>query len=187
MLPVARLISGSSTANVAVLTVVVSPDTVKSPEIVTLFGNPTVIVPELSETVTWLLVPAKVIVPPNAVAVVFDPSETVIVELLNDELPIFDNVLSAPDIVLFVSVSVVALPTSVSVAAGIVSVFEPEACCNEAITGVVKVLFVSVTVFVNVANESSDNALLKFAVEPVIVFEANDIDLLVRVFDVAAR
>ena len=126
MLPVARLISGSSTANVAVLTVVVSPDTVKSPEIVTLFGNPTVIVPELSDTSTSLVVPAKVIVPPNAVAVVFDPSETVIVELLNEELPMFDNVLSAPDIVLFVSVSVVALPTSVSVAAGAVSKFEPD-------------------------------------------------------------
>ena len=108
MLPVARLISGSSTANVAVLTVVVSPDTVKFPEIVTLSGNPTVIVPELSETSTSLVVPAKVIVPPNAVAVVFDPSETVIVELLNEELPMFDNVLSAPLIVLLVSVSVPA-------------------------------------------------------------------------------
>ena len=69
-----------------------------------MFGNPTVIVPELSETSISLVVPAKVIVPPNAVAVVFDPSETVIVELLNEELPMFDNVLSAPDIVLFVSV-----------------------------------------------------------------------------------
>ena len=108
MLPVARLISGSSTANVAVLTVVVSPDTVRFPEIVTLSGNPTVIVPELSETSTSLVVPAKVIVPPNAVAVVFDPSETVIVELLNEELPMFDNVLSAPLIVLLVSVSVPA-------------------------------------------------------------------------------
>ena len=44
------------------------------------------------------------------------------------------------------SVSVVALPTSVSVAAGIVSVLVPDACCNEAMTGVVKVLFVSVSV-----------------------------------------
>ena len=126
MLPVARLISGSSTANVAVLTVVVSPDTVKFPEIVTLSGNPTVIVPELSETSTSLVVPAKVNVPPRAIAVELEPSEAVIVELLNDELPMFDNVLLAPDIVLFVSVSVVAHPTSVSVAAGAVSKLEPD-------------------------------------------------------------
>ena len=83
---VARLINGSSTVNVAVLTVVVSLNTVGRLEIVTLFGNPTVIVPELSDTSKSLVVTAKVIVPPNAVAVVFEPSETVIVELLNDEL-----------------------------------------------------------------------------------------------------
>ena len=94
LFPVARLISGSSTANVAVLTVVVLPDTVKSPEIVTLLGNPIVTVPELSDTSISLLVPENVIVPPRATAVVLEPSETVIAELLNDELPMFDNVLS---------------------------------------------------------------------------------------------
>jgi hypothetical protein len=86
------LISGSSTANVAVLTVVVSPDTVKLPEIVTLSGNPTVNVPEDSETSTSLAVPWITTVPPNAAAVELEPSPNVIEELLNDELPMFDNV-----------------------------------------------------------------------------------------------
>ena len=66
------------------------------PEIVTLSGNPTLIVPELSDTSISLVVPAKVNVPPRAIAVELEPSEAVIVELLNDELPMFDNVLSAP-------------------------------------------------------------------------------------------
>ena len=43
----------------------------------------------------------------RAIAVELKVSEAVIVELLNDELTMFDNVLSAFDIVLFVSVSVV--------------------------------------------------------------------------------
>ena len=59
-------------------TVVVVPLTVKLPAIVTSLGKPTVIVPELSDTSTSLAVPEKVIVPPKAVAVEFDPSVTVI-------------------------------------------------------------------------------------------------------------
>ena len=55
---------------------------------VTLSGKPTVIVPELSETVVSFAVPAKVIVPPNAVAVELEPSVTVIVELVSLELAI---------------------------------------------------------------------------------------------------
>ena len=64
------------------------PDTVRLPAIVTLSGKPTVIVPEDSATVTSLEVPAKVIVPPRAVAVVFEPSETVIDELASLALAI---------------------------------------------------------------------------------------------------
>ena len=44
-------------------------------------GKPIVTVPELSATVTSLAVPAKVAVPPRAIAVVFEPSLTVILEL----------------------------------------------------------------------------------------------------------
>ena len=45
-------------------------------------------VPELSETVVSFAVAAKVIVPPNAVAVELEPSVTVIVELVSLELAI---------------------------------------------------------------------------------------------------
>ena len=50
--------------------------------------------------------PAKVKVPPKLTGDVLLPSETVIELFVNDELPIFVNVLSAPLIVLFVSVVV---------------------------------------------------------------------------------
>ena len=79
---------------VLLLIVVVVPDTVKSPvttkslPIVTSLGKPIVTVPELSATSTSPDVPAKVIVPPNAVAVELEPSETVIVELVSFELAI---------------------------------------------------------------------------------------------------
>ena len=56
------------------------PVTVKSFDIVTSDGSPYVIVPELSATSTSFDVPANVIVPPNAVAVVLEPSDTVILE-----------------------------------------------------------------------------------------------------------
>ena len=85
-------------------TVVVVPFTVKLPAIVTLFGKPIVNFPELSPTSTSLSVPMTVTVPPNAIAVEVELSDTVIVELLNDELPIFDKVFEAPDIVLLVNV-----------------------------------------------------------------------------------
>ena len=59
------------------------PDTVRLPAIVGLSTIPTVTVPELSATVVSFVVPAKVNVPPNDTAVVLEPSETVIEELLN--------------------------------------------------------------------------------------------------------
>ena len=96
--------SGSSIVTVVEFTVVVVPLTVKLPPIVTSLGRPIVIVPLLSATSTSLEVPENVIVPPNAVDVEFDPSVTVIDEFDKDELPILDNVLSAPLIVLFVRV-----------------------------------------------------------------------------------
>ena len=71
-----------------VFTVVVVPLTVKLPAIVTSLGKPTVIVPDDSETSTSLLVPANVIVPPKAVAVEFEPSDTVIDEFANLEFAI---------------------------------------------------------------------------------------------------
>ena len=45
---------------------------------VTSSGKPTVIVPELSPTVTSFDVPENVIVPPKEIAVVLEPSATVI-------------------------------------------------------------------------------------------------------------
>jgi hypothetical protein len=79
--------------------------------------------------------------------------------LVREPLPMFDRVLEAPLIVLLVRVSVVALPTRVSVAAGRVSVPEAVAVATRVVVpdvapaivnppdpmaGVVKVLFVSV-------------------------------------------
>ena len=64
------------------------PVTVKLPPIVGLSTIPIVTVPELSETVVSFAVAAKVNVPPNDMSVVLEPSETVIDELLNFELPI---------------------------------------------------------------------------------------------------
>ena len=92
--PVANSISLSEIIELVVESVVVVPLTVKFPDtvklfpIVTLLGNPTVIVPEDSPTSTSFVVPENVIVPPNAVAVDVEPSVTVIDELLNFELPI---------------------------------------------------------------------------------------------------
>ena len=62
-------------------TVTVSPLTVKSPAIVTSSGKPIVTVPEDSPTSTSFEVPANVIVPPSATAVLLEPSATVIEEL----------------------------------------------------------------------------------------------------------
>src|SRR5210317_2122198 len=78
----------------------------------------------------------------------------------------FEMVLLSASIVLFVKVSVVALPTNVSVDVGnvIVPVFE-----IDEITGVVKVLFVNVSEPAKVANEPSLNALLNCEIVPVTV------------------
>ena len=73
-------------------------------------------------------------------------------------------VLFALSIVLFVNVSVVALPTNVSVDVGNVKVPVLEIVD---ITGLVKDLFVNVSVPANVANEPSLNAVLNSAVVPV--------------------
>ena len=59
------------------------PLTVKLPAIVTSSGKPTVIVPELSATSISLFVPEKVSVPPRDISLVFEPSDTVIVEFDN--------------------------------------------------------------------------------------------------------
>ena len=81
---------------------------------------------------------------PKLIVVVDEVSSTkVIEELSKDELAMFDIVLLAPLIVLFVNVSVVALATKVSVDVGKVKV--PELEIDE-IIGVVKVLFVNVSV-----------------------------------------
>ena len=66
LLPLASLISGSSTDSVAVLTVVVSPLTVRLPAIVTLLGKPTVIAPVEAETSTSLAVPVSEVTPATA-------------------------------------------------------------------------------------------------------------------------
>ena len=71
-----------------------------------------------------------------------DVVPTVTAELERLELPMLDNVFEAPDMVLFVSVSVVALPTIVSAVVGKVNVLL--LFVIEDITGAVKVLFVSV-------------------------------------------
>ena len=85
---------------------------------------------------TRVVVPPEIVVVPTvtddaaAVIVPLPPREmlvplTVTDELVSELLPMFDNVLLAPLMVLFVSVSVVARPTSVSVAAGKVRVLLP--------------------------------------------------------------
>ena len=67
---------------------VVSPLTVRFPAIVTSSGNPIVIVPLDSATVTSLAVPENVTVSPKAAAVEFVPSVTVIIELARFALEI---------------------------------------------------------------------------------------------------
>ena len=85
---------GSSKVTVVELTVVVVPLTVRLPvtvrlfPTVTLLGKPTVTVPELSATSTSFDVPLNVIVPPNDVAVVLLPSDTVIEEFASFEFAI---------------------------------------------------------------------------------------------------
>ena len=70
--------NGSFTVIVEDDTVVVVPDTVKLPAIVTLSGNPIVTVPDDSPTSISLVVPENVMVLPIVIAVELLPSETVI-------------------------------------------------------------------------------------------------------------
>jgi len=102
----------------------------------------------------------------------------VIVELLKDELAIFDKVLLEPLIVLLVNVSDVALPTNVSELVGSVNVpvFE-----IDEITGVVKVLFVNVCEAVVDTKVASWTAVLNSANVPVTVFESKSIVLFDKV------
>jgi hypothetical protein len=88
-------------------------------------------------------------------ATLVDPIVTV--ELVNDEFPMFDNMFVDPLIDLFVSVSVVARPTNVSVLVGNVSV--PVLDIVE-ITGAVSVLFDSVCVPVSVATTDVSIAIV---------------------------
>ena len=72
----------------------------------------------------------------------FEPNATPeMVELVSEALAIFDSVLVEPEMVLFVSVSVVARPTKVSVEVGRVKV---PVLTIELMVGVVSVLLVSV-------------------------------------------
>jgi hypothetical protein len=126
---------------------------VPKPETPVLIGNPVVFVktplkgvPSAGEVKVGevRVTPENVVtVAPNATDV--DPIVTV--ELVNAELPMLVKVLVEPLIDLFVSVSVVALPTKVSVLVGKVNV--PVFVMVE-ITGLVNVLFVSVCVPVSV-------------------------------------
>ena len=82
-------------------------------------------------------------------------------ELINDAFAMLVNVFVVPEIVLFVSVSVVARPTKVSVLVGRVKV--PVLTIVE-MTGAVNVLLVNVCVPVNVATVES--MLIVLAAEP---------------------
>ena len=102
-------------------------------------------------------VPASIVaLPPRETGVPL----SVMLELVKDALPILVKVLLAPLIVLFVRVSVVALPTKVSVAVGKVTVPVLEML---EITGAVKVLLVKVWLPVSVATVES------IAIVPVVV------------------
>ena len=86
------------------------------------------IVPELSPTSTSLDVPLNVMVPPRAVAVELEPSETVIDELLSNELPMLPASLEAaiePASMALVTLPVSPVPTKLPVLVGSVRVTLP--------------------------------------------------------------
>ena len=136
---------------------------VPKPETPVLIGNPVVFVKTPLKGVPSAgdvkvgevrVTPANVVtVAPNATLV--DPIVTV--ELVNAELPMLVKVFVEPLIDLLVSVSVVALPTKVSVLVGSVNV--PVFVMVE-ITGLVNVLFVSVCVPVSVATTDVSIAIV---------------------------
>jgi hypothetical protein len=118
-IPVPSSIRVSSIVVFVALFVTVEPLTVRLPVIVTSLGSPTVIVPEDSDTSTSFVVPAKVTVPPSDAEVDVPPlAPNVILLFVRDELPILLRVLDAPLIVLFVSVAVLSVVTTVPLASG---------------------------------------------------------------------
>ena len=137
----------------------VSPPTVRPVVIATVAGSPIVIVPLSSATVVSLDTLVNVIVPPRLIAVLLPPCLATVIALLDNELfAIFVNVLSGPLIVLFVSVSVVAFPTSVSVAAG-----------NVTVTSAVLAGPIKVTAFVPLSVSSLNSILPAALDDPVII------------------
>ena len=108
-------------ARLVVFIVVVVPLTVRLPATTISLGKPIVIVPELSATSTSFAVPENVAVPPKAIAVELEPSETLIEELLNFELPILPASFEAaidPANIVFDTELVSPVPTRVPVATG---------------------------------------------------------------------
>jgi hypothetical protein len=152
---------------------------VPKPETPVLIGNPVVFVKTPLEGVPSAgvvkvgevrVTPENVVtVAPNATLV--DPIVTV--ELVNAELPMLVNVFVDPLIDLFVSVSVVALPTKVSVLVGSVNV--PVFVMVD-ITGLVNVLFVSVCVPVRVATTLVSIAIVT-ALAPVYEPPVNPVEI----------
>ena len=153
---VIALFANSALATPAVLIVTTPLETAKLSEWneaiplleVEAFSPEKVTVPELSAT-SKPSPAANVAVPPNAIAVLLEPSVTVIVFAVKDPIPMLVSVLDAPLIVLFVNVSVVSLATNVLVPVGIVTVPELEIL---EIAGSVNALFVSVSLPASVAN-----------------------------------
>ena len=101
-------------------------------------------------------------------------------ELINDAFAMLVNVFVVPEIVLFVSVSVVARPTKVSVLVGRVKV--PVLTIVE-MTGAVNVLLVNVCVPVNVATVES--IAIVTGVEPLYEVPVNPVPMVSALVAVA--
>ena len=155
LLPDAAIINGSSTDNVEVLTVVVSPETVKSPVTIKLPARFTfapvkvaaVVVPDLIIKFPELLVRLAKVVPSSLRIILFEPAAS--------------NTMSVT------ASKVIPLPVILL------------------ITGSVNVLLVKVSVPVNETKLSLCKAVLNSAKEPVKVLSPKSIDLLVNVSVVA--